>query len=62
MPDVSIRYGDQLDVMPFGSPHRGDAAGLKFAIVRVRAKTNNPQLPVAGSISSGRCERAAQTT
>src|SRR2546425_9322093 len=32
--------------MPFGGPHRTRAAGLKLAIIRVRAKANDAQLAV----------------
>ena len=46
MADVAVGHGDKKHMMPFGGPHRGGAAGLQFAVIRVRAETYNPQLAI----------------
>jgi hypothetical protein len=44
--DVAVGDGDQLHVVSFGGPHRGDAADLDLAIIRVGAEADDAQLAV----------------
>jgi hypothetical protein len=44
--DVAVGYRDQQHVMPAPGPQRRAAPGLNLAIVRMRAKGNDPQFAV----------------
>ena len=48
MADVAVGHGNKFDVMALARPQRADPAGLQFAIVRMRAETDDAQLAVIG--------------
>ena len=54
MADVAIGDRDEFDAMSLGGPHRGHAADLQFAIVRMRAETNDIERGIVGGLRNRR--------
>jgi hypothetical protein len=46
MADVTVRAGDELDVVTLCGPLGGGSTGADFAVVRVRPKDDDAQLAV----------------
>src|SRR5213078_4626825 len=55
--DIAVGDRDKLDLVPARRPERGDTAGLKLAIVRVGAKTDDAQRAVIRRGRLGRVDR-----
>ena len=61
--DVAVGDGDEFHFMPALGSHGGGAAGLQLAVVRVRPKTNDAQLAVAGGgVRAGEGRRKQRAT
>jgi hypothetical protein len=63
MADVSVGNGNEQNMMPFRGPHGSRAAGLEFAIVRVRTEADNAELAIVrwrfnGGVKTGRLEQS----
>ena len=48
MTDVAVGHGDELDTVPLRSPERGDAARPNLAVIRMRAKAEDPVFALLG--------------
>src|SRR5262245_35831977 len=48
MTDVAVSHGNELDMVTFSSPKSARSRGLQFAIIRMRAKSDDSEFVIAG--------------